>query len=98
MRIEDIHVGNRVRFRQWDDMAAECGLHSSGNIMTHYVFTAEMRYLCGQEFVVADAIGPRIDLEDHPLYYMISADMLEPVSTWMDEPFDQSDMSVDALF
>lgn len=53
MKAEDIYVGQRVRFREWDDMAAEFGVDAdSGLIPCSDGFSPGMRYLCGTEFEI----------------------------------------------
>lgn len=61
MRQSDIKVGDVLRVRQWEDMAAEFGVNSYGNIGPNYeedgqtsieVFYKEMRDLCGKTFTV----------------------------------------------
>lgn len=46
-------VGDRVRIRQWDDMAQEFGINDFNNISTPLVFTSEMRQYCGEEGVIS---------------------------------------------
>lgn len=87
MRHEDIHVGDRLRIREWGDMEAEFGTTDSGSIDCKFVFTVGMRDLCGMEFTVAriDKFGEIFSaeqIETHGLegflHWKISADMLEP--------------------
>ena len=41
-----------VRIREWDDMAAEYGIDSLGNINLPIVFTPSMRKFCGARFAI----------------------------------------------
>ena len=57
MRPEDIHIGDRLRFREWDDMLAEFPDRSDSeairvNDWDIAGFTKYMRFLCGQPFTV----------------------------------------------
>lgn len=48
-----IKVGDVITFRQWDDMAQEFGVSSSGVIRTApFRFDPRMKYLCGQKITV----------------------------------------------
>ena len=55
--IEDIHVGDRVRIREWEDMAAEYG-EDSGHIFppSGVGFMIAMRKYCGKEATIANII------------------------------------------
>ncbi len=83
MRIEDIHPGDHLVFRQWEDMEAEYGINEdTGSIACRCYFTKEMQGLCGREVVVQGINDGRIILEDDGAKiddwtYTISADMLE---------------------
>ena len=53
--IEDIHIGDRIRIREWEDMAAEYG-EVSGAIYTpisRIGFVSKMREYCGKEATIA---------------------------------------------
>ena len=52
MREEDIHIGDKLRIRQWDDMELEFGLYDTGSIKCRLSFTEDMRYLCGRPFTI----------------------------------------------
>lgn len=92
MRESKIQVGDRLRVREWDDMAAEFGVRDSRSVTNGYVipcefaFTEKMKYMCGRPFTVADLRGNRfiskekIELESGRYGgWNISADMLEPI-------------------
>jgi hypothetical protein len=49
----EFRPGDRVRFRKWDDMAAEFGENSdSGAIDIRPYFTLAMKHLCGTEATI----------------------------------------------
>lgn len=94
MKYRDIHVGDVLRIRRWEDMEAEFGLDDDGEINCPFKFTKNMRPMCGQKFTVMKrGSGERFFSEegvektnlslwrDH---WNISADMLEPLE---DEEF-----------
>lgn len=101
MRDEDIHVGDVLRIRDWDDMASEysvnmiSGIRLPGGIW----FANKMRYLCGEVFTVA-SVEDRLAIPDYRSYenveydkawgvWTITSDMLEPYpsDTSEDEDF-----------
>ena len=47
MKDEDIHIGDVLRIRQWDDMVDEFGVKPSGDIGCSGVFVKNMKCLCG---------------------------------------------------
>ena len=67
-----------VRTRCWDDMASEFGVREIGGIDCQFVFTNEMKYLCGREFTILE-----IRHGDYGIRtcdgYSISKDMIEPI-------------------
>ena len=80
-------VGDRVMFRQWEDMEAEFGLDYYGNIECMFVFIGNMRELCGKEFKIT-RIDHDGDISGHDTTYAISVDMLEPVEEETEEDYD----------
>lgn len=84
-------VGDRVRIRDWDDMAAEFGVDEYEGIPCDATFIPEMRHLCGLEFVVSNVreLQPnryRYETEDPEFAdWRISGDMLEPAEPEPDE-------------
>lgn len=65
MTDRELHIGDRCRIRQWDDMAAEFKVEG-GAIMCDkrphgVIFAQEMKPLCGKEFTISSI--------DHPDYY-----------------------------
>lgn len=91
MREEEIRVGDRLRIREWDDMAAEFGIRD-GEIQCDATFIPEMKELCGMPFTVKDIIqDPRRHYrryrpeEDGFAYRIITAHMLEPIGKESEE-------------
>lgn len=104
MKLEDIRVGARVRFRQWDDMAEEfnfLGEEGGGLIDCTFIFTDAMRFLCGMTFTVS-----KVNYSSERIFFKekfpdgrdwhISADMLEPdlPEPELSDPFSDSDFSL----
>lgn len=58
-----LRVGDRVQFREWDDMVNEYGTDCSGNITCDICFIKGMRHLCGTQATVI-----RIDEYDGSIY------------------------------
>lgn len=49
----DIHAGDILTFRQWDDMKSEFGVNANGDINTSpFIFTRSMRQFCGTKIHV----------------------------------------------
>lgn len=88
MNVADLSVGDVVVIRSWEDMKAEFGLTRSGNILCEFIFTKDMRYLCGRELVVRSIYGHSIQFVDNRNEsWSISADMLELSSNYqMQQP------------
>lgn len=88
MRDEDIHIGDVLRIRQWDDMVDEFGVDSYGNIPCNRMFVKNMKSLCGKQFTVSETDkvcgyykseeGVECDDISH-MMWKITADMLEPL-------------------
>lgn len=73
-------VGDILRIRQWDDMANEYGCTPYGSIHCNFMFTREMRCMCGEIFTVKEITNDRYYSEEGiEGMYSISADMLEYV-------------------
>lgn len=85
MKAEDMYVGQRVRFRDWDDMKAEFGVRNSGAIDCRFLFTEAMKELCGQEFTIVSIDPMDKSKISEPKFYgvlrywKISSDMIKPV-------------------
>lgn len=110
MKDMEISVGDRLRVRSWESMAAEFGTDDDGwAICCRFKFMREMMNICGEPFTVkeiADGIGGRAYLSEEgtemigceytwrPKGWLISADMLEPYT----EDEELEGVSVDSLF
>lgn len=70
----DPQVGDRVMFRDWDDMEYEFGLNVYGAIDCKFYFTEKMRPLCGTEFTITEIEGDKYF--GHGTRSRISKDML----------------------
>lgn len=81
-------VGETVRFREWEDMLEEFGTDSFGDIDCQFMFTKEMRPLCGTEFVI-ECIKDDDLILGHDTSFSVSSDMLEYVSI---EVFDTKEI------
>lgn len=101
MRLEDIHIGDVLRVRDWDDMTAEYKEDSDGDIPILYAnthFVKPMRYLCGKVFTVKSISiygtlnsVEGVELATNPLNpmcfnWIITAEMLKPYPTVLPEP------------
>jgi len=75
-------VGDRVRFRSWDDMKEEYGLDCDGDIPVKYNFTTGMKSLCGNCVTIEtiDYCSGMIALKDGCKTYRYSYDMFEKIS------------------
>lgn len=98
MRLENIHIGDTVRIRQWDDMAAEFGLDKDGDIHSPWGFLHDMVGLCGRTFEVTELhplgdgytqviTAPRTD------WAILTTEVFEPVAEVSPEQFDFVDLS-----
>lgn len=78
-------VGDKVRIRQWDDMAKEFGIDKNGDIKASAGFIQEMRPLCGKKAKIGEIDGNHVFLEDFEdcegldTDYDYSMDMIEHV-------------------
>lgn len=107
VRDEEIHIGDVLRIRQWDDMVGEFGLskfsddfilvtRKDSGVITG--FTKEMRYLCGKEFTVRE----RLDTNSGFLYRSfnnIEKAFYAPLEYWtitaeMLEPFEEDALEI----
>lgn len=74
---DGFNIGDRVRFRTWEDMEAEFGLNHSGNIDCEAVFTTSMKHLCGVEFTITDMTYDDKRVYGHGRNYIVTTDMIE---------------------
>lgn len=96
MKNEDIHVGDILQVRQWEDMAREFGTDEYGTIQTCYGFHKAAMSLCGKQFRVngiSDGEPGRLyrgvfDGESVLQTHFFSAEELEPLS---DEDWEVAD-------
>lgn len=56
-------VGDKLRIREWDDMLEEYG-ENYGGIACMFLFTNEMRDMCGKVFTVKEIIGEHLYSEE----------------------------------
>ena len=87
----EIHTGDVVRVREWDDMEAQYGIHM-GSIPCNLAFTDAMKEICGREFVVK-SIDEDEEVYGHGFGFAISKDMLVPAWYHEDSFVDSSEMS-----
>lgn len=92
-------VGDLVRIRQFDDMAAEFGIKRNSRFKfirtSTTVFTEQMKELCGLKFTVSkiETVYGGHRLIGHGTVYFIDTDMVEPVEKEDDE-FDEEGISL----
>lgn len=76
-------VGDKVRVRQWDDMAKEFEVNEFGNINTKTgCFTRQMKKFCGDVYEVNSVLEASYWLKDrngHIYYWYFTDNMLEDV-------------------
>lgn len=58
---EFFKVGDHVRVRQWDDMAAEFPMRASGSIGVAFAFTHAMREYCGMSCIISEVKPESLD-------------------------------------
>lgn len=83
---KDIHIGDIVRVRQWDDMLNEFGVDEHKKIKSLARFSEQCKYLCGRQLTVMNIVGVGletryfaiVDGEDN-CTYVFSSDELEPL-------------------
>lgn len=75
-------VGDRVRFKTWEQMEKEYGLDEYGEIRTTTIFTECMKHLCGTFATIKTIEGNEVILSDFSSQGMtcfnFSIDMIEP--------------------
>lgn len=101
-------VGDVVRIREWDDLAAEFG-EKYGDIPCPFAFISDMREFCGNEYVISEVRSTTgiyhgedvqklfFESTDDIGDYAVSGQMVEPV---LDEsiPEDFIVPNISALF
>lgn len=83
-------VGDKVRVRQWDDMAKEFGTDEAGRIDTKIGgrFTEEMKKFCGGVYEICSVLGRNYLLKDgeKTIYYYFTDETLEDVNLLLHTP------------
>lgn len=74
----DIRVGDRVRFKTWEEMQREYG-GSESCIDCAFAFTDSMRYLCGTEATVTRIGGDGQLFLNPATFWSISTDMVRRI-------------------
>jgi len=90
----EFKVGDRVQFKEWDEMEKEFGLNFWGAIRCHGCFNSDMRHLCGTYATIKKICRDgTVDLSEFSTkgdrYWLYHVDMLKPASTKkriVDEP------------
>lgn len=65
----EIKVGDKVRIREWDDMAKEFGVYEDGDIKTKYYFTKEMKKYCGKFVEVKRVHGDSFTIKGDDYFF-----------------------------
>lgn len=104
MRDDEIHIGDVLQIRQWEDMKEEFGLEREGGILLVPSFSRKMRYLCGTQFTVKNIYKDICGIcyrsfeggeNERPFgHWYISADMLEPFAEDDFEVANDEDMKL----
>ena len=78
----EFKVGDRVRFKTWEEMKAEFGLKGSGNIACKFTFTSDMDEFIDRDrdYIISDIQDGRICFEDLSDNFSYSEDMIELAS------------------
>ena len=92
MKEKDIHIGDVLKIRSWDDMKSEYGVDEFGEIVSDkgVCFHEEMQHLCGRIFTVQD-VEQRIG--DETRYYSVEGvEQLDYcgnwyITAWMLDPY-----------
>lgn len=107
MKDDEIHVGDVLRVRQWDDMVREFGIYADGYIRIANKstnFSPSMRRYCGQIFTVDQQYKSGIHGFSYKCKeksgiqnFFVCSEMLEPVDS--DKDFEvASDKDIRLLF
>lgn len=73
----EIEVGDRVRIREWDDMAKEFGIDEDGDIKTECFFTKDMKKHCGEIVTISCVVKDAFNIEEN-LGKVFTADTISP--------------------
>lgn len=74
----EIEVGDRVRIREWDDMAKEFGIDEDGDIKTQYFFMKDMKKYCGKVVGVKWKSGNTFTIKQDTEDNLFTADTISP--------------------
>lgn len=82
----EFKVGDRVQFKEWDEMEKEFGLDSWGDIKCSVCFDADMCHLCGTYATIKKICRDgTVSLSEFSTkgdkYWLYHVDMLKPAST-----------------
>lgn len=96
MEEKDIHIGDVLKIRSWEDMKFEYGVDEFGAIVSDkgVCFHEEMQYLCGRIFTVED-VEQRVGKETK--YYSVEdVENLDTyggwyITAWMLEPYEDDE-------
>lgn len=97
MRDEDIHIGDTLRIRSYEDMKSEFGADSDGDILGDFVyFFTSMSNLCGKEFTVSDIAKKEYGYTYLSLQGVECRAGMKPriIRSWMLEPCDDVEWEV----
>ena len=108
MRDEDIHIGDVLRVRQWEDMVNEYGTICDEDSYCYAIkvnksvkFLKKMKHLCGQIFTVSKYYD--LDFNDNNRFYLskekVEIENTRAFGVWlicaeMLEPFAEDDFEV----
>lgn len=102
MRDEEIHIGDIVRIREWDDMANEFNIDNDGDIRIakDLYFTKLMKRLCGKVLTVSSMFREEDRkagfLFSEKIGWFICSEMLEP---YVEEEYNiATDDEINELF
>lgn len=73
-----IKVGDKIRIREWDDMAQEFGINEDGDIKTKCFFTRRMKRFCGEVVEVKHVDGDYFVIKGDPHGNYFTADTILP--------------------
>ena len=97
MEEKDIHVGDVLRIRSYEDMVDEYGCDKYGIIYSeNSCFSEGMSYLCGEQFTVSEItndawVNETFFLSKEGIEYFDSDGWHWYISAWMLEPYDDTD-------
>ena len=97
MRDEDIHIGDTLRIRSYEDMKSEFGVDEDGDICgVGAYFLTIMSNLCGKEFTVSDIVKTDYGYTYLSLQEVECRAGMPPwtIKSWMLEPCDDVEWEV----